>query len=546
MSIFFRAVAIGALAILPGFAVAKDAALIVIGQKYAHLPNVEDAPKVAGFREDLEAAGFRVRYLANKNADAVKTAVEAFRDDAMQADRVMILITGHIVHSRRDSWLLTHNAEAVTGLNVADVGLPLGLLFDIAAEHPGQAVVMLAPAGDDIAGPGLVPGHGEQAPQGVTLMTGTGQRLVKVARDVLLQPGALPRQALLPSPKGIEVTGFVSDALPFLPAPPERSGPSRPPTEIDREIVFWNVVLEIATPEAYRAYLDRYPNGEFRAIAQAALDGAALDANARAQAAEAALGLDRNARREIQRNLSLLGHNPHGIDGIFGPGSRAAIKAWQEKNNHDPNGYLTAPQVRSLATAAQKRADKLATEAAARRAEEERRDTRYWRDTGQGGSEEGLRSYLGRYPDGLFADVADARLAEIEAAKRSEAETAERSFWDEVRASDTPADYQLYLDRFPRGLFTEAARARIGELTANENDTVIAAAKQEERRVAGNAVIRLLVENRLAVAGHDPGQVDGRFDKTTRRALRRFQGAQGLAVTGYVTQATMVRLLAVQ
>ena len=50
---------------------------------------------------------------------------------------------------------------------------------------------------------------------------------------------------------------------------------------------------------------------------------------------------------------------------------------------------------------------------------------------------------------------------------------------------------------------------------------MIAAAKEEEKRVAGNGVIRLLVENRLKAAGQDPGVIDGRFDRAARRAIRR-------------------------
>jgi len=289
-----------------------------------------------------------------------------------------------------------------------------------------------------------------------------------------------------------------------------------PPGPINMEVAFWNVVVEMDTPAAYQAYLDRYPNGQFRNIARAAITGAALDAEAQAQAAEAALGLDRTDRRNIQRNLSLLGYNPRGIDGIFGPGSRAAIKAWQRANGYDPTGYLTAQQVRAMASAAKTKADQLAAEAAARKAEEERRDTQYWRDTGRGASEAGLRSYLDRYPDGLFADVAEARLAEIEATKRAQAEAAERAFWDDVRARDTAADYQRYLDRFPKGLFAHEARARIKELTAGDTAEVIAAAKAEEARVVSNGVLRLL------------GDPDTRYREDPVRMLRAVRFATKL------------------
>ena len=68
-------------------------------------------------------------------------------------------------------------------------------------------------------------------------------------------------------------------------------------------------------------------------------------------------------------------------------------------------------------------------------------------------------------------------------------------------------------------------------------------APTNRRQVAGTRVARRLVENRLASLGLDPGPVDGEFDDDTRRALRRYQEARGLNVTGYVNQATMVRIL---
>lgn len=54
---------------------------------------------------------------------------------------------------------------------------------------------------------------------------------------------------------------------------------------------------------------------------------------------------------------------------------------------------------------------------------------------------------------------------------------------------------------------------------------------------------RRRVQQRLAILGHDPRGIDGDFDGAPRRAIRRFQQARGLSVTGHVDQATMARLL---
>jgi peptidoglycan hydrolase-like protein with peptidoglycan-binding domain len=55
--------------------------------------------------------------------------------------------------------------------------------------------------------------------------------------------------------------------------------------------------------------------------------------------------------------------------------------------------------------------------------------------------------------------------------------------------------------------------------------------------------MRTMVEQRLAALGLKPGRTDGVFDDDTRRALRRYQKARSLPVTGYLNQKTVARLL---
>ena len=53
-----------------------------------------------------------------------------------------------------------------------------------------------------------------------------------------------------------------------------------------------------------------------------------------------------------------------------------------------------------------------------------------------------------------------------------------------------------------------------------------------------------MVEARLAQMGLEPGAADGRLDADARRAIRRYQAARNLRVSGYLNQGTIVRLLA--
>ena len=74
--------------------------------------------------------------------------------------------------------------------------------------------------------------------------------------------------------------------------------------------------------------------------------------------AEAALGLDRAERQGIQEGLAAAGFDPGGPDGLFGPGTRAALRAWQRAEGKPATGYLTrasAAELRARAAAERQR-----------------------------------------------------------------------------------------------------------------------------------------------------------------------------------------------
>ena len=63
---------------------------------------------------------------------------------------------------------------------------------------------------------------------------------------------------------------------------------------------------------------------------------------AEARRSEAALSA--TAREELQIALRWAGFYNAAIDGAFGRGTRAAMEAWQQANNHEPTGVLTTAQ----------------------------------------------------------------------------------------------------------------------------------------------------------------------------------------------------------
>ncbi len=76
--------------------------------------------------------------------------------------------------------------------------------------------------------------------------------------------------------------------------------------------------------------------------------GTPEDLRIAAAVAEDALGLGPRQRRAVQQRLKLLGHDPGGVDGVFGTSTRAAIVDWQMKEGLVPTGFLAPEEHRLL------------------------------------------------------------------------------------------------------------------------------------------------------------------------------------------------------
>ncbi|MFN4156891.1 MAG: peptidoglycan-binding protein [Gemmobacter sp.] len=540
-----------------GAATAADRALILANGNYADAADISGAVAAMRAVPVMQAEGFVTIAAADQTAAGLRARLaEALRQLA-PGDRLAIVVVGHFVRSGGETWVLGTDASVPDLATAGAQGLSVATILQVAAEVPGGAVVLLGTEARRIAlGRGLSAGIGPLAvPQGVAVVRGDAGRVADFAARELTRRGrSLP--TMLAGVSGLTAEGFLAQvpfrgdavAAPAPVAPPAVVTPPRPgQTDAERaeEDRIWALTQQAATQTAFQAYLSRYPAGRYAALARAEVTRIAADPAAQARAAEDALTLSRDQRRAIQRQLSILGHDPRGIDGVFGPGSRAAITAWQRANGEPATGFLTRDMLLRLTAQADRRAAELEAEAAARQAAQDREDRIYWEQTGTSGDEVGLRTYLRRYPDGLYAEVAQARLDAIEAGRRDQAAAADRAAWDQARGIDRPAAYRDYLSAFPRGAFVADAQARIEALQRpGLSDADRARAEAAEAGLRLNGLARNLIEQRLEQLGMRPGDVDGVFDDRTRRAIRRFQASRGLPETGYLDQSVMVALLA--
>ncbi|GFE66340.1 peptidoglycan-binding domain-containing protein [Litoreibacter roseus] len=532
---------VAACAAMPA-AAAADVALIIGNEDYANGRDIADADEMLDAGPALEDAGYRVITVEDGSATDLGAALEELSDAADGTGHIVIAVAGHVVRSDGQAWLLGVDADTPGLGTVGAQGVNLSLLLEIAARAPGKAAVLIGTEERDIdLGDRLSRGVPRlDVPQGVTVITGPADDVADFAKDEVPRAGASLATSL-ESWSDLVGQGFLAPLVPFT-----TDGDAA--TAADPEAAqraFWQATEAVGTVAAYEAYLERYDDGIFAAEARTQIEEINAQPTRAAEAREDALNLSRDARREIQRALSLLGYDPRGIDGIFGPGSRAAITDWQEANGQEATGFVTQVMRDRLALQADRRNAELEEEARQRQAELERKDRAYWEATGAEGDEAGLRSYLERYPDGVFAEIAQARLEPFEAARREEAQVQDRADWDAAVETDTAEAYRGYLQANPEGAFADQANTKLSELEfETRNAEALEAARRNEDRLGLNTSTKRVVEDRLAKAGLKPGEVDGEFDDATRRAIRRYQEARNLQKTGYLNQATVVRLLA--
>ncbi len=514
---------------LPAFA--QDVTLLIGNERYDTLDVVPDAAGVEGAVSALAEAGVEV--VSARNADRADT-IAAIRDFARfgaDGGGQAAVLVGRFGEVAGDVWFLPVEATGEDRIDIAEHGVPVALLARILSGAPGRAILVLGAADPRALGE-------IDLPQGVTLAVTRPEEAIDFARDTLARPGAALAAGL---PEDARTGGFFPSGLSFLPV--AEGGGS---TATDPETAYWLLTRKRDEPGAYRSYLGRFPDGAHAPDARERLSRLTESPEERAERGEAELDLSAEERRAVQQDLTLLGHDTRGVDGIFGPGTRAAIRGWQEREGFDATGFLTDDQVARLDADGAVRAEAVEAEEQRRRAERRREDDALWSGMGSERSEAELANYLDRFPDGAHASEARNRLAALRDTPEDDggAGERERQIWQVTQQENTARGYQIYLNAFPDGAFVGEARAALDRLNASSGGVVASPEASGEGALGLTQGTRRAVEQNLGSMGFDPGPVDGTFDSRTRSALRRYQQSAGLPATGYVNQATAVRLLA--
>jgi peptidoglycan hydrolase-like protein with peptidoglycan-binding domain len=560
-----RFAAIGLLLTLGwGTQVSADNVALVIGNgDYDNAPNAQTAARDAeAVAEALEENGWTVTKGVNLDRAGMKALIEPYSGQVENAEKVLIFYSGHAFRSGGVTYLAPTDASTETLTNVMFDGVPLDLLLQLAGEKSGNAVVFIDGAqlrGFQPTGfvePGLAALEG---PEGVLIVSAAepghavrrsswrDSRFARLIVDRFVQPGASVREVAAAAPSPTFVAGDVDTDFMLVPEPePELEG-----LEKEIELAYWRTAERSGDADDYKSYLDRYPNGTFAKFARERLglpaEGEEVPKEPEVDPrilADRALGLSRARKRRVQEYLLAMGFDPRGIDGLFGRGSRNAIRRWQVKNGMDNEGWLTEEQLALLTEQGE-----VALEEQRRIAEEKRRireaeDNAYWSATGANGTPAGYRTYLEKYPDGLHAKLARAALAKIAEAEADAKALKEKRAWARAQKRDTAESYRRYLADYPEGIYRDEALAKLDAIEGAERQAAeIARLEQIEAALNLSDQDRLSVEQRLRALSFEVGPLDGVFDDRSRAAIKGYQAARDINDTGYLDRLTVVTLV---
>lgn len=260
---------------LPLPAAAQDAALLLGQERYEQLDRVRAGDDVLASEDRFERLGFTVLSRANGRAEAVQDLAAAFQDQAGDAERLVVALSGHFVTDGARSWLLTAEAATPDLFTVPDVGLSVDSLLHVLSRRQGSAVLVIGAAdpdaidlGQSALSAGLAP---FDVPQGVTVIRATPTVAAGVLNDVLTAPEAVIGTRLAAN-SDLQIDGFLPPDWVLMPGeiivdePAAPVGPS--PDELTAEAVSWDEATAADTAESYRRYIAQFPQGRFVAEAE--------------------------------------------------------------------------------------------------------------------------------------------------------------------------------------------------------------------------------------------------------------------------------------
>ena len=280
----------------------RRVALVIANGQYAHTVSLKnpvgDATLIKG---SLAKAGFEVVDVpSNLDVQGFRNALRAFQAKADGAQIALIYYAGHGIEARGKNWLIPTDATLEQDRDLDYEAIDLDLVLN-AIEGAQLRVVVLDACRDNPFGrswhgtlravtQGLAPvdlddvlviysaGPGQTASDGTGANSPFAEALAKrlpqagvpiqmlggmVRDDVLAATGGHQRPYISASITGTPIMLVQGPASVTVNTP---AAPAFDPRAV--ELAFWNAVADSNDPTQYKAYLDRYPQGQFADLAK--------------------------------------------------------------------------------------------------------------------------------------------------------------------------------------------------------------------------------------------------------------------------------------
>lgn len=394
-----------AVLLLLGLATSVDAkrlALVIGNSVYEHAPKL---PNPANDARDLAEAfaglGYEVRLLEDATRSELLDALRSFRAQSQGAEHSIIYYAGHGVEIARQNFVIPVDAELEADIDIDYEAVPLDLLvnatsgaadlqlvvLDACRDNPfleqmtrtlatrsiGRGLALYEPEGNSLVAYAAKEGtvaldgrSGDNSPYAAAFLEALSKPDLEIGqffREV--------RDSVIRKTQGAQepfLYGSLSaDPVYFRPpstdpdvgretarANPDGSQPNRASqdTLLAIDVAFWESIRGSDQPNDYRDYLERFPDGEFRPLAERRL--AALsptDAPARSSqeppvraepippraesdpepvAPSEEIRLSRSEVRDLQARLNILGFSAGVEDGLIGPRTLRAVAAFRD------------------------------------------------------------------------------------------------------------------------------------------------------------------------------------------------------------------------
>jgi class 3 adenylate cyclase len=88
----------------------------------------------------------------------------------------------------------------------------------------------------------------------------------------------------------------------------------------------------------------------------------------------------------------------------------------------------------------------------------------FWQSVEASDKPEEYRAYLEKFPEGAFAALAEARLTNPSEHSSSADHTVELEFWNSIKDTAVPANFEAYLEKYPDGEFRSLAEIRLADV----------------------------------------------------------------------------------